>query len=76
MPVPRVWVRNSVRKPMRPRDGTIHSMRTQPEPWLVIVSMRPLRVAISWVMAPRCSSGESIVMRSIGSCDLAVDLAW
>ncbi|CAM5463012.1 hypothetical protein SCALM49S_03422 [Streptomyces californicus] len=67
MPVPRVWVRNSVRKPMRPRDGTIHSMRTQPEPWFVMVSMRPLRVAMSWVMAPRCSSGESIVMRSMGS---------
>ena len=33
-----------MRKPIRPRDGTRNSIRTQPVPWLVICSMRPLRV--------------------------------
>ncbi len=70
MPVPRVSVRNWVRKPMRPRAGTMNSMRTQPVPWLVMVSMRPLRAARSWVTAPRYSSGTSIVMCSIGSWTL------
>ena len=45
-------------------------MRTQPVPWLAICSMRPLRAASSCVIAPRYSSGASIVMRSIGSCTL------
>ncbi len=30
MPVPRVSVRKSVRKPIRPRLGTMKSIRTQP----------------------------------------------
>ncbi|CAM5655552.1 hypothetical protein SAURM35S_00061 [Streptomyces aurantiogriseus] len=67
MPVPRVWVRNSVRKPIRPREGTTNSMRTQPEPWLDMLSIRPLRTPMSCVTAPMCSSGTSIVMRSTGS---------
>ena len=70
MPVPRVVVRNSVRKPMRPRDGTMNSMRTQPVPWFDMFSMRPLRAASSWVIAPRYSSGASIVRCSNGSCGL------
>lgn len=70
MPVPRVLVRNSVRKPMRPREGTMNSMRTQPEPWFDMLSMRPLRVPMSCVTAPMCSSGTSMVMRSIGSWTL------
>src|SRR5659263_509524 len=32
-----------------------------------MVTMRPLRAAISWVTVPRCSSGTSTVMRSMGS---------
>ena len=68
MPVPRVMVRNSVRKPIRPRDGTRNSRRTQPVPWFDIVVMTPLRAASSCVIAPRCSSGASIVRCSNGSC--------
>ncbi len=45
-------------------------MRTQPVPWLVICSMRPLRVAISSVIVPRYSSGASMVSRSTGSWTL------
>ena len=51
-PVPRVSVRNSVRKPISPRAGTRYSMRTQPVPWLTICSMRPLRSAMSCVTTP------------------------
>ena len=43
--MPRVSVRNSVRKPIRPRAGTRYSIRTQPVPWLTICSRRPLRSA-------------------------------
>ena len=64
MPAPRVSVRNRVRKPISPRAGTLNSIRTQPVPWLAMASMRPLRPAISWVTAPRNSSGTSIVMCS------------
>ena len=52
---------------IKPRAGTTNSMRTQPVPWFVMVSMRPLRAARSWVIAPRCSSGASIVRCSNGS---------
>ena len=45
-------------------------MRTQPVPWLLMPSMRPLRPAISCVTAPRYSSGTSMVMCSYGSCTL------
>ena len=41
--MPRVSVRNSVRKPISPRAGTRYSSRTQPVEWLTICSMRPLR---------------------------------
>ena len=67
MPVPRVSVKNVDRKPMSPRAGTMNSIRTQPVPWLDIVSMRPRRAASNWVTAPRCSSGTSMVMCSMGS---------
>ena len=52
IPVPRVSVRNSVRNPISPREGTRYSIRTQPLPWLVMCSMRPLRAASSCVTAP------------------------
>ena len=45
-------------------------MRIQPVPWLVICAIRPLRLAINWVMMPRKSSGTSIVSDSIGSLSL------
>ena len=45
-PVPRVSVRNSVRKPIRPRAGTMYSIRIQPVPWSTICSSRPLRSAM------------------------------
>src|SRR4029079_7610341 len=70
MPVPRVTVRKSVRNPIRPRLGTTKSIRTQPAAWFVISSMRPLRAAISCVIAPTNSSGQSIVIASNGSCSL------
>ena len=41
-----------MRKPIRPRAGTRNSIRIQPVPWLVMCSMRPLRTASSWVIAP------------------------
>ena len=34
--MPRVSVRNSVRKPISPRAGTRYSIRAQPVPWLTI----------------------------------------
>ena len=68
MPAPRVSVRKVVRKPIRPRDGTSNSMRTQsPEPVLDIEVIWPLRLAISWVTAPWCSDGTSMIMWSYGS---------
>ena len=67
MPVPRVADSSAVRKPIRPRDGTVNCRRTQPVPWLVMLSMRPLRSASSWVTAPMYSSGTSMVVFSIGS---------
>ncbi len=70
IPVPRVSVRNSVRKPIRPRAGTRNSILTHPVEWLTICSMRPLRAASSWVTAPTCSSGASIESRSTGSWSL------
>ena len=59
-----------MRNPIRPRDGTRNASRTQPVPWLVIVSIRPRRTETSWVTAPRNSSGTSIESRSTGSCTL------
>ena len=57
MPVPRVAESSAVRKPIRPRDGTVNCRRTQPEPWLVKPSIRPPRSAIGWVTVPMYSSG-------------------
>src|SRR6202048_504329 len=70
MPLPRVSVRKSVRKPIRPRLGPMKSIRTQPAAWFVISSIRPLRAAISWVITPTNPSGQSVVMASNGSCSL------
>ena len=67
MPVPRVEDSSVVRKPIRPRLGTVNCRRTQPEPWLDIDSIRPLRSAVSWVTVPMYSSGTSMVVFSIGS---------
>ncbi len=67
MPVPRVSVRNSERKPISPREGTRNSIRTRPEPWLIIFVIRPLRTPICWVTTPMYSSGQSITSCSIGS---------
>src|SRR5271154_598889 len=67
MPVPRVSVRNWVRKPIRPRAGTMNSSLTQPVPWLVMDSIRPRRTEISEVTVPRYSSGTSTDSRSTGS---------
>ena len=65
--MPRVAESSAVRKPIRPRDGTVNCRRTQPEPWFDIDSMRPLRSAMSCVTVPMYSSGTSIVVDSIGS---------
>ena len=70
IPVPRVSVRNSVRKPISPRAGTRYSIRAQPVPWLTICCIRPLRSASSCVTTPMYSSGTSIATRSTGSCVL------
>src|SRR5437764_770917 len=70
MPVPRVSVRNSVRKPINPRAGTRYSIRTQPVPWLTSCSSVPFRNASSCVITPMYSSGASIANRSTGSCTL------
>ena len=59
-----------MRKPISPRLGTMKSIRTHPAAWLAISSMRPLRAAISCVMAPTNSSGQSMVIASNGSCSL------
>ena len=41
-----------MRKPISPRAGTRYSIRTQPLPWLIICSIRPLRSASSCVTTP------------------------
>ncbi len=64
-----------MRKPISPRLGTMKSIRTHPAAWLAISSMRPLRPAISWVMAPTNSSGQSMVIASNGSCSLP-SMVW
>ena len=64
-----------MRNPISPRAGTRYSIRTQPVPWLTICSIRPLRIASSWVTTPTYSSGMSTLIRSTGSHTLAVDLA-
>ena len=70
IPVPRVSVRNSVRKPISPRAGARYSIRAQPVPWLTISCRRPLRSESSCVTTPMYSSGTSIATRSTGSCFL------
>ena len=67
MPVPRVSVRNSLRKPMRPREGRRNSSRTRPVPWLIILVMRPRRWAIFCVTTPMYSCGQSTSSCSMGS---------
>ena len=74
-PVPRVSVRNSVRKPISPRAGTRNSSRTQPVEWLTICSIRPLRRASS------LGDDADVVLGHVDRhpldrlVDLAVDLA-
>ena len=68
--MPRVSVRNSERKPISPRDGMRNSIRTRPEPWLIIFIIRPLRAPSFWVTTPMNSSGQSITRCSIGSRSL------
>ena len=75
MPVPRVSVRNSVRKPISPRAGTRNSIRTQPVPWLVICSIRPLRAASSWVIGAEVLLGRVDRQPLDRLVQLAVDLA-
>ncbi len=65
--MPRVSVRNSVRKPTSPRAGTRYSMRAHPLPWLTICCRRPFRSASICVTTPTYSSGTSIATRSTGS---------
>ncbi len=65
--MPRVSVRYSVRKPIRPRAGARYSSRTQPVEWFTICSMRPLRRASNCVTTPTYSSGMSRARRSTGS---------
>src|SRR3954453_4792387 len=69
-PVPRVSVRNSVRNPISPREGTMYSIRAQPVSWWTRFSIRPRRVASAWVSVPTYSPGVSMVTRSTGSCSL------
>ena len=59
-----------MRKPIRPRAGTRYSRRTQPVPWLTMVSMRPLRSPRAWITTPEYSSGTSMARRSMGSMSL------
>ena len=68
--MPRVSVRNSVRKPISPRAG--HQI-LHPHPAGAVVDhllQRPLRSASSCVITPTYSSGTSIASRSTGSCTL------
>ena len=69
-PVPFVSVRNSLRKPIRPRDGMRNSMRTRPLPWLTILIIRPVRAPSFSVTTPMNSSGTSTTSCSIGSASL------
>ena len=39
--VPRVSVSISLRRPMRPLDGTLNSILTRPDPWLAILTISP-----------------------------------
>ncbi len=73
--MPRVSVRNSVRKPMSPRAGTMTSIRIQPLPWLTSASVRPLRSANSCVEHAEVLLGCVDRHALDGLVDLAVDLA-
>ncbi len=65
--MPRVAVRNSPRKPMRPREGTRNSRRARPKPGFSIFVMRPRRVESRSVVMPTYASGTSTTTSSIGS---------
>ena len=56
-----------MRKPISARAGTTYSSRTHPVPWLVMSCKRAFRPPSSCVTAPVCSSGTSMVSRSVGS---------
>src|SRR5438270_3981889 len=66
-PVPFVSVRNSPRKPIKPREGVSNSRRTRPVPWLTIFVICPLRRPIASATTPMNSSGQSTTTCSIGS---------
>ena len=53
--------------------GTRNSMRTRPEPWLVIFTISPLRGPSRSMTMPTKFSGTSMVRCSTGSMSLAVD---
>lgn len=62
-----VKVRNSERKPTRPRAGMRNWRRVRPEPSAAMSAMRPLRGPRRSVTAPTAVSGTSHTMSSIGS---------
>ena len=65
--VPRVSVSISLRRPMRPREGTLNSMRTRPEPWLAILTISPFLGPRRSMTVPTKFSGMSMVRISEGS---------
>ena len=65
--VPRVSVISSERTPMSPRVGTWNSSRARPEPWLIIFTILPLRIAIFSRTTPMYASGTSSTNSSSGS---------
>ena len=65
---PRVSVRNSPLKPIRPRDGTFISRRVYPSlPWFMLRSS-PLLFPSFSMTTPENSSLTSMMATSIGSC--------
>jgi hypothetical protein len=68
MPVPEVMVRNSERKPIRPRAGTVNSMRIRPLPSSTMSVSSPLRRPICSITEPWCCSSTSKITLSNGSC--------
>ena len=67
MPVPRVSVRNWLRKPIRPREAISNSRRTRPKPLLIILASWPRRELSISVTIPTNFSGRSTTASSMGS---------
>ena len=74
IPSPRVMVRNSLRKPTRPRAGMRKVSRVRPLPRAVMSIIRPFRGPSRSVTTPTADSGTSQTISSIGSVKLPVDL--